>query len=159
MGDGPSRPKGPHGATRRGDGTLLIVVGAHPSAERDHRPIAYALRDQVRGMLAQGRAERGGAVPEVLVCTDLWYLNDESLKGLPTISIGEPGVNALSAFLASRLPSAFVIDDVLIVQVDPEMHTPLASCWGATPHETTRAVEVFVDKYAQAFVETLLNGW
>jgi len=46
----------------------------------------------------------------VLVCSDVWYLNNDPLRSRPTISIGGPGVNALSAYLADKLPSAFAIE-------------------------------------------------
>jgi len=136
---------------------ILIVVGAHPHAERHDRPLAYALRERILALLAlpSREGESTGTVPDVLVCCDLWYLNDESLKDAPTISIGAPGVNALAAFLASRLPSAYVVDDVLMVQLDPEMHTPIVSCWGTTPYATARAIDVFLDKYGQSFVDAL----
>ncbi|MBC7772598.1 MAG: hypothetical protein H7210_08910, partial [Pyrinomonadaceae bacterium] len=136
---------------------ILIVVGAHLSAERHDRPLAYTLRERMLELFAQRPSghESDHVIPEVLVCCDLWYLNDESLKHSPAISIGGPGVNALSAYLASRLPSAFVIDDLLMVQFDAEMHTPLACCWGTTPEATARAVDIFLDKYGDGFVKSM----
>jgi len=133
------------------DDKILIVVGAHPIAEREHRAIAYTLRQRMAEALCAAALDH--TTPEVLVCTDVWYLNDESIRSMPTVSIGAPGVNALTAFLASKLPSAFVIDDVLIVQLDPEMHTPLACCWGSTREATARAVDAFVEKYMGSFLE------
>ena len=50
-----------------------------------------------------------------MVVSDVWYLNDPSLRNCPAISVGAPGVNALSAYLGDKLPSAFVIDASLNV--------------------------------------------
>ena len=50
---------------------------------------------------------------DVVVCSDVWRLNDESISTRPTISIGGPGVNALSAFLGDKLSSVFVVEDQL----------------------------------------------
>ncbi len=126
---------------------LLIVVGAHPLAERSDRATAYAMRDRVvDGLLAQPHVQPR-TTPEVLVCCDVWYLNDESMRRTPAISLGAPGVNACTAYLASRLPSAFVIDDVLMVQVGLTADLPLACCWGTTPGGTRQAADIFCERY------------
>jgi len=67
-------------------------------------------------------------------------------------------VNALTAFLTARLPSTFVIDNVLMVQVDRSETIPLACCWGTTPENNARAVEAFVERSLRAFVEAVVRG-
>ena len=131
------------------DRALLVVTGAHLRAELTDRPLAYALRDRI---LAR-RGPRHETALDVIVCSDLWYLNNEDLRRRPTISIGGPGVNALAAFLVDRLEPAFVIDDVLSVQLDLEGVDLIASCWGTSPETTAQAVDAFADRYLDAFLQ------
>ncbi|MBL8759819.1 MAG: hypothetical protein JNL50_00810 [Phycisphaerae bacterium] len=126
------------------ENAVIIVVGAHLDAEREDRPIAYALRERVRARLSRGR--------DAAVCTDVWYLNNDNLRALPTISIGPPRVNALAAYLADRLPSVFVVDDRCIVQADFEHDEPAASCWGVGTRQTIAAVEVFASRFLDEFM-------
>lgn len=125
---------------------VVIVVGAPPRAEQSDRPTAYALSDRIV------RAVPAAVRPRPLVCTDLWWLNDPSLRDRPTISIGAPEVNALTAYLADKLPTAFAIDDVLMVQLDPAFGDNLAACWGVNHRQTAAAVDVFAERYLSGFL-------
>jgi len=126
---------------------VLIVTGAHLAAEVFDRPIAYRLRERVLKALG------AGAAPDrVVVCSDLWYLNNDQLRSLATVSIGGPTVNALTAYLGGRLPSAYTIEGVLMVQGDWTGETPLACCWGIDASATAAAVEAFEKKYLSEFV-------
>jgi len=127
---------------------LLIVVGAHLDAERHDRLAAYTLQHRIQATLAES-----GAAIEPLVCTDLWQLNHDGLRAAPTISIGGPAVNALTAFLADKLPSAFAVDGRYVVQMDPELVEPSVACWGETAADTAAAVEAFADRYLDAFLD------
>ncbi|MEM6757638.1 MAG: hypothetical protein AAF586_10765, partial [Planctomycetota bacterium] len=89
-----SPPDAPH--------RVLIVVGAHLRAEAADRPLAYRLIEEIENW-KERFAEQLGVEIEPTVCTDLWYLNHEELRSLPTICVGGPGVNALSAYLAKHL--------------------------------------------------------
>lgn len=144
------------------DTAFLIVVGAHPRAECLDRPLAYRLADRVRAWLGErfpGDAVGGGCqgVLEPLVLTDVWYLNDRSMRARPVVSIGGPGVNALTAALADKLPSVFVIDDAMMVQMDPECAELRVCCWGVGPTETAGAVEVFCERYLEEFLRAGLR--
>ncbi len=132
------------------DRLLLIVTGAHLRAERSDRPLGYRLCNEVTRRL-ENDAELKGTL-DVMVCSDLWYLNNEDLRRRPTISIGEPGVNALAAFLADRLEPAFVVDDVLSVQLDLNGVDLIASCWGVAPSATASAVDAFIERYLDVFL-------
>lgn len=127
--------------------TLPIVVGAHLVAEVEDRPIAGAMRDALAARLPDGFP----LVPVVM--TDLWYLNTDPLRSQPTVSIGRPEVNALAAYLADKLPSVLAVDDRLIVQLDPELTDPAASCWGVDATATAEAVHAFVERWAGAFIK------
>jgi hypothetical protein len=132
---------------------VLIVVGAHLLSERFDRPAAYRLCDAMGAWLAERECEAGhplGIRP--LVCTDLWYLNDQTLRECSTVSVGAPAVNALTAYLADKLPSALAIDNVLLVQMDVETSDTLAACWGVDHAQTGRAVDLFCRKYLDMFM-------
>jgi hypothetical protein len=126
-----------------------IVGGAHLRAEVGDRPTAYALRAR----LAEALGDACGLVPVVL--SDVWYLNDDRLRTRPTISIGAPAVNALTAHLADRVPSAFVSDGVLMVQLDVGLEDLTACCWGVDSAVTAAAVGVFCDRYLARYARAL----
>lgn len=139
---------------------VLIVTGSTPDAEFWDRPAAYRLQSRVREVWARVAASEGTPMSAgvVLVCSDLWYLNSSEAAQLPTIAVGGPGTNALSAYLADKLPSAVVIDGRWIVQCDPEFDELLAACWGEDAAGTMAAVDAFADRYLEAFVEGAITG-
>ncbi len=131
---------------------LLIVVGAHPRAERADRPLALQLVKRI-GEWISGRTEHdrvSGIEPFVL--TDLWYLNDESLRPRPVIAIGDPEFNACSAYFSNRLPETFVIDGSLRILLDLEFAELRACLWGSTPSATDAAVDHFASRYLEPFL-------
>ena len=130
---------------------LLIVVGAHLRAEVGDRPLAYMLREEINRRLSD---RFGDDLPlDAVVCSDVWRLNDESISTRPTISIGGPGVNALSAFLGDKLSSVFVVEDQLLIQADLEWNDLSVCVWGMDHERTIAAVQSFVDRYLDAFLE------
>lgn len=133
------------------DSLLLIVVGAHLQAEAADRPLGYRLRAQIVRWLDE-HLESEPLAP--MVCTDLWYLNAPELMARPTISIGRPGLNAASAYFASRLPTAFVIDETLQVQLDLEFVNLQACVWGVDHEGTASAVDAFVERYLEPFLRS-----
>ena len=150
---------------------ILVVTGAHLRAEVGDRPIAYGLRDRMMswidarfgegpiGVQASPESAEGPRRPRVVVCSDLWYLNDSSLRAQPTVSIGGPGVNALSAYLTDKLPGVLVVDDVLMVQMDPTFEDMTASVWGINHDATVTAAEAFAERYLDGFMEAATRPW
>ncbi len=139
---------------------VLIVVGAHLRAELADRPAAYLLQREALSWLNTRCGPETEDDPHplhVLVCSDLWYLNNESLRRRPTISIGGPAVNALSAYLADKVPSAYAVEGKLLVQFDLEMHELVACCWGIDAHRTAEAVEAFSRRYLDDFMEAAMT--
>lgn len=135
------------------DNLLLIVTGAHLKAERDDRPLAYRLRDVIiQWQKTEANGHPQWSSREVLVCSDLWYLNNNDLHHLPVISIGEPGVNAASAYFANRLPEALIIDQTLRVQLDQELIDLKVCIWGVDTQATAAGVDVFVKRYLEDFL-------
>lgn len=140
------------------DTLLLIVVGAHPRAELHDRAPAYHLRQLVLDCLAARASGEGEATAmQPLVVSDVWYLNDPSLRACPTISVGGPGVNALSAYLGDKIPGAFIVDDVLMVQLDVTLEELTACCWGVDADSTRAAVDAFAERYLEAFVDAAVR--
>lgn len=140
---------------------LLIVTGAHLRAETHDRPIAYRLRERVVERLNArfGPEKHGRPHPLApVVCSDLWYLNNEPLRTRPTVSIGGPDVNALTAYLADKLPSVLAVEDVFLVQTDPEMVDVVACCWGADAAATLSAADAFAERYLDEFLDAALKA-
>lgn len=133
---------------------LLIVVGAHLRAEMADRPLAYRLAERVRAWLEKhGHALNVPIVP--VVCSDIWYVNDEDLQPRPTISIGGPGVNALSAYFHDKLKTAAAVDDQFMIQLDPEFIDLRACVWGMDHALTVKALDVFVKKYLDGYMRAV----
>ncbi len=132
---------------------VVIVTGSHLSAELCDRPLAYRLRDRIVTRLRDD--EVGDAPMRVVVCSDVWYLNQDHLRTLATISIGGPAVSALSAYFADRLPSVYAIDGVMIVQMDENAGIPVASIWGIDASSTSAAVDTFLDKFLDQFLDAM----
>lgn len=129
------------------DNAILIVTGSELRAEEMDRPLAYFIREQV--------LERYDAFapPPVIVVSDFRYLHDPDLMKLPTISVGGPGVNALTYDWLDELPIVLAVDDEFYIQVnvDPDS-VAHASVWGMD-HDTTRtAVTTFIENYLGEFL-------
>ncbi len=144
------------------DRLVLVVVGAHIRAEVYDRAPAMRLREAIDETVAgrwrdagQGTDKQGA--PQVIVLTDLWRLNDPLLAPLPQVSVGHPEVNALSAFLADKVPPAYVVDGELAVQFDAAAPEAVALCWGIDHAATDRAVDEFMARYLGAFADAVVR--
>jgi len=131
---------------------VLLVTGATLRAEQVDRPLAYQLKTAIENRLAARLS-----APKVVVLSDLWYLNAEALHKLPLISVGGPGVNAVSAHLFRRLPSVLVVDDRLLIQMDLNLDDLRASVWGANHELTVNALEIFTSRgYLDHFLDAVV---
>ena len=141
---------------------LIIVVGAHPQSEWLLRPVAYHLRKAMADWLDRRWGPRPDDGPHPcmpLVCTDVWYLNDDALRARPTISIGGPEVNALSAYLLARVPVVFSINDRLAVHLDIRFQDLSACCWGVDAESAAAAVDAFAQRYLAGFMDAATRPW
>lgn len=134
------------------DRRVLIVTGAHLRAEAADRPLAYRLKSQMARWWDANQKDGTLSRPEVIVCSDVWYLNNDDLRSLPAVSIGGPGVNALSAFLTDKLPGVFTVAGVLTVQMDIELVEPVVNIWGMDHQTTVGALDAFVERYLDQFM-------
>ncbi|HAI12436.1 MAG TPA: hypothetical protein DCM28_12075 [Phycisphaerales bacterium] len=138
------------------DNMLLIVTGAHLRAEIADRPLAYDLQDQILQWLDDNADVITGDIFPV-VCSDIWYINQQHLHGRPTISIGGPGVNGLSAYLTQRLTPALIQDGRKIIQLDPDFVDLRACVWGMDHDLTIEALDTFIDRYLTDYLKAVLT--
>ena len=137
---------------------IAIVTGVQLRAELGDRPLAYRVEQAVREHLARALgATPAGELPRLApaVVSDVFYLNNDEIRARPTISIGGPGMNAVSALLAEHLPAALAIEDTLVIQMDLDMHDARCAVWGMNHLDTVRAVETFL---AKGYLDTFLQG-
>lgn len=145
---------------------IWIVTGVQLTAELGDRPLAYRIERELRDRLAEllppplpGEPPRLSPV----VVSDVYYLNNEDAQKGPTISIGGPGMNALSASLVEQLPTPVAIENTLVVQMDLEMNDLRCAIWGMNHLDTVRAVDTFIAKgylemFAKGVVEQMEDG-
>lgn len=130
---------------------ILIVVGAHLRAEQADRPLAYHLERRIK-LWIRKHADVLNVPLRPLICSDIWYLNHEVLQQRPTIALGGPGVNGLSAYFAQQLPQVDPTQQQIVIQIDPEF-TDLRVClWGTDHALTKRGINLFVDRYLEGFL-------
>lgn len=128
---------------------LLIVTGSTLRSEQADRPLAYKLKSSIEELIQSQDRDF-----TIIVLSDLWYLNAEALQLLPTISVGGPSVNALAAHLYKRLANALVVDNTLLIQMDPHLRDLRASIWGMSHQTTVEALELFISKgYLTRFLD------
>jgi len=134
------------------DALVLVVVGAQLDCERIDRPLAYRLcRRLAEAIDGDGRPD----LPRPMPCTDLWFVNNHRLRQRPAIAIGRPDANAGTAYLASRIPTAFAVDDRIRIHLDPAFEQAGACFWGTRPEDAEAALDVFVDRYLHDWVAAL----
>ena len=133
---------------------LLIVTGMTLESERTSRPLAYTVREHVAAWLDLDRDEGQPGALEPVVCADVWWFNNPDLRSCPTIAIGGPEHNALTAYLADKLPSVFAMDGRVLVQMDLDGVDLLATCWGVDDQTTSAAVDRFLEHYLDRFMES-----
>jgi hypothetical protein len=140
------------------DRLIWIVTGVQLKAELGDRPLAYRIEQEIRDRLATmlGPPEPGEP-PRLapVVVSDVYYLNNDDAQKGPTISIGGPGMNALSASLVEQLPTPVAIENALVVQMDLDMNDLRCAIWGMNHLDTVRAVDTFI---AKGYLDTFVKG-
>ena len=137
---------------------LLIVAGAHLRAEEGDRPLAYRIKDSAEAWLERERRDhRLETAVRPLVCSDVWYMNHEPLQQRPTISVGGPGVNALTAFYAQRIHPLHLREEDMIIQLDPEFVDLRVCAWGMDHARTSGSVELFIQRYLDPYLRAVVT--
>ena len=132
------------------DETVLIVTGSEIDAEMNDRPVAYELKGEI------DRRGGGRSFRRAVVVSDHWYAQNRIFHLCPTVAIGGPGVNRLSAALVNELPTILQRGERVFIQGDWDGEAKRASLWGADRAATAEAVERFVgDGLCEAFLATI----
>ena len=137
---------------------IWIVTGIQLTAELGDRALAYRIEQEIKAQLnAVLETPDQGQPPRLVpvVVSDVYYLNSDEAQAGPTISVGGPGVNAVSASLADQLPTPVAIENTLVVQMDLEMDDARCAVWGMNHLDTVRAVDLFI---AKGYLETFVKG-
>ena len=143
------------------DRLICIVVGVQLRAELGDRPLAYRIEQELKARLEAALGKPPEGEPPRLspvVLSDVYYLNNDELQTRPAISVGGPAMNALSAMLVDKLPTAVAVENTLVIQMDLDMDDPRCAVWGMNHLDTVRAVELFVSKYLDAFVDGVVRA-
>ncbi len=120
--------------------TILIVVGAEIKPEEKDRPLAYKLQQYIE------KSPKYGKIPfrKCIVISDILFENDKIIQVCPTIAIGGPGVNMVSAKFADKLPICLNKDNRCFVQYDKNSENNKASIWGIDQATTNEALDEFI---------------
>ena len=124
--------KEPHMAKEIPIRWLLIVTGSTLRAEEMDRPLGYYLKQRIEDSLSQATANGQSGLEDYLVriVADFRWIHDEPLQSLPTISLGGPGVNALSHRWLEEVPVSLAFSERYFIQMDPDLAEPRVSIWG-----------------------------
>jgi hypothetical protein len=134
---------------------LLIVTGSTLRAEEMDRPLGYYLKQRIEDSLSQAVIKGQHSLEDyhVRIVADFRWIHDEPLQNLPTISLGGPGVNALSHRWLEEVPVSLAFSERYFIQMDPDLAEPRASIWGMDNASTQIAVSVFVDRFLSRFLD------
>ncbi len=134
---------------------LLIVTGSTLRAEEMDRPLGYYLKQRIEQALTDAlMASRHGLEDYVVrVVADFRWMHDEPLQSLPTISLGGPGVNALTHQWLEEVPVSLAYSERYFIQMDPDLTEIRASVWGMDNATTQIAVSVFLDRFLPRFLD------
>jgi hypothetical protein len=130
------------------DETVVIVTGSDLRAEERDRPTAYRLKQEI------DQRSDGQVFRRAVVVGDSWFLENGIFHLNPSIAVGGPGVNGLSAQLAQQVPVTWSQDQRAYVQTDFDGDPKRAILWGMDAESTMTAVQAFV---AQGFLDDLLR--
>ena len=149
---------------------LLIATGSTLRAEEKDRPLAYYLKQRIENFLCEDEEldpdhedksseDAAGHAPtlrrdglHIRVVADFRWIHDDLLQGLPTISLGGPGVNALAHRWLEEVPISLAVNDRYFIQMDPDLEDPRVSIWGMDNTSTQIAISVFCDRFLSRFL-------
>ena len=136
--------------------TFFLVIGSHPSAERDDRPTIYRLQTEIDRAIKKlvTQQEYLGPPLRTQILTDLWFMNDASLVASPAIALGTASTNAAVAHFALRLPQAMVVDGGFEILLDRTAGDHRVCLRGIDGKSTADAVDVFVKKFLAQWIES-----
>jgi hypothetical protein len=134
---------------------LLIATGSTLQADEMDRPLGYYLKQRIEQSPSEAVLLGQASLEDYLVrlVADFRWIHDESLQNLPTISLGDPGINALAHRWLEEAPVSLAYSERYFIQMDPDLTEPRVSIWGMDNVTTRIAVSVFVDRFLPQFLE------
>lgn len=130
---------------------IFIVTGSTLRAESMDRPLAYYLRETILNHPAFFDCE-------VHVLSDFRYMHERSYSDSATISLGGPGLNALTHKWLDELPVLLGVEDEFALQWSEDWDRPRVSIWGLTSESTSQALATFVDHHLEDFLFLCTEG-
>jgi hypothetical protein len=120
--------------------TIVVVTAADLEVGHPDREAAWRLQEEVT---SRGR---GWRYRRAVVVSDLDWNDSELLDGAPTICIGGPGANDVTARFAGEVPSVWTDGDRVIIQARLDGTPARVLLWGMDRFATTEAVEAFLSR-------------
>jgi hypothetical protein len=122
------------------DETIMLVTGTSIPAEQRDRPIAYRLKAEI------DRRGAGHVYRRAVVVGDEWYLENRAFHANPTIAIGGPGSNGVTAEFSQSLPTVVTLEERVFIQADFDGELKRAALWGVDARATQVAAELFLQR-------------
>lgn len=133
-------------------GSVFLVTGSTLRAEEMDRPLAYYIREHFL------ESRDWPASSPVHVISDFRFLYETKLAAWPTISVGGPGVNALTHKWLDVVPLVFAVDEEFYIHLAEDSGEPTRACiWGVDHVQTKIAVATFIDNYLPRFLTASLE--
>jgi hypothetical protein len=123
-----------------GSETVAIVVAADLDADAPDRRAAVGLLEEI------GRRGAGHPYRRGVLMSDLAWFETPLFHAAPTIAVGGPGVNGVSAKFGQELPTVWTADDRALIQAEFRENAPRATVWGMDREATAASVEAFIHR-------------
>lgn len=120
--------------------TVAVVVAAALDAEAPDRLVAQGLQLEV------GKRGAGHPYRRAVLMSDAAWFETPLFHAAPTIAVGGPGVNGVSARFVPELPTVWTADDRALIQAEFRESVPRVTLWGMDAAATAAAVDAFVTR-------------
>lgn len=118
--------------------TVAVVVADALDAEAPDRVVAQRVQAEIDRRGAGHPYRRG------VLMTDYAWFDTPLFHAAPTIAVGGPGVNGVSARFGQELPTVWTADDRSLIQAEYRGAAPRVTLWGMNAAATAEAAEVFM---------------
>jgi hypothetical protein len=120
--------------------TVAVVVAASLDAEAPDRLVALGLQREI------GRRGAGHPYRRAVLLSDQAWFETPLFHTAPTIAVGGPGVNGVSARFGQELPTVWTADDRSLIQAEFRETVLRVTLWGMDAAATAAAVDAFVSR-------------
>ncbi len=123
-----------------GSETVAVVVAAELDGDAPDRRSAVRLKGEI------DRRGAGHPYRRAVLVRDLAWFETPLFHAAPTIAIGGPGVNGVSARFGQELPTVWTAEDRSLIQAEFRESVPRVTLWGMDAAATGDAVEAFINR-------------